>query len=225
MKRSSLAARVALAARDEDDMPFRLRAKAIAVVVLCSTGGLAAQGDLEKLKDPSQLNERAPDLFRARFDTSQGTFVIAVEREWAPLAADRFYNLVKNGFYNDTRFFRVLDGFMAQFGLACRSGRSISMEIGEPEGRTSHEEQHARVRQLHSRVEPEFALHDDLHQLQGQQLSGRRRVRSIRAGGERHGRRRPAVQRIWPPEHSRTSGAFCERAMPICLPNTRSSIS
>jgi peptidyl-prolyl cis-trans isomerase A (cyclophilin A) len=44
-------------------------------------------------------------------------FVIAVEREWAPLAADRFYNLVKNGFYNDSRFFRVLSGFMAQWGL------------------------------------------------------------------------------------------------------------
>src|SRR4030095_4159010 len=50
--------------------------------------------------------------------SSQGTFVIAVEREWAPLAADRFYNLVKNGFYKETRFFRVLDGVMAQIGVA-----------------------------------------------------------------------------------------------------------
>jgi peptidyl-prolyl cis-trans isomerase A (cyclophilin A) len=78
---------------------------------------LSGQDNVEKLKDPAQLNERAPDQFRARFDTSQGAFVIAVEREWAPLAADRFYNLVKNGFYTDSRFFRVLDGFMAQFGL------------------------------------------------------------------------------------------------------------
>jgi peptidyl-prolyl cis-trans isomerase A (cyclophilin A) len=86
-------------------------------VVVVATTLLSAQVNVEKLKDPAQLNERAPDQYRARFDTSQGVFVIAVEREWAPLAADRFYNLVKNGFYNDSRFFRVLSGFMAQWGL------------------------------------------------------------------------------------------------------------
>jgi peptidyl-prolyl cis-trans isomerase A (cyclophilin A) len=69
------------------------------------------------LKDPSSLNDEAPANYRARFDTSKGPFVIEVTREWAPHAADRFYNLVKNGFYDGTRFFRVLDGFMAQFGL------------------------------------------------------------------------------------------------------------
>jgi peptidyl-prolyl cis-trans isomerase A (cyclophilin A) len=86
-------------------------------VVVVATTLLSAQVNVEKLKDPAQLNERAPDQYRARFDTSQGVFVIAVEPEWAPLAADRFYNLVKNGFYNDSRFFRVLSGFMAQWGL------------------------------------------------------------------------------------------------------------
>jgi peptidyl-prolyl cis-trans isomerase A (cyclophilin A) len=62
-------------------------------------------------------DERAPETFRARFETSQGAFVIEAHREWAPLAADRFYTLVKSGFYDGTRFFRVLDGFMAQFGI------------------------------------------------------------------------------------------------------------
>jgi peptidyl-prolyl cis-trans isomerase A (cyclophilin A) len=101
------------------EIPICRRAGVTAIAVLCSIGILlaAGQGNIEKLKDPAQLNEQAPDSFRARFDTSQGAFVIAVEREWAPLAADRFYNLVHNGFYDETRFFRVLDGFMAQFGL------------------------------------------------------------------------------------------------------------
>jgi peptidyl-prolyl cis-trans isomerase A (cyclophilin A) len=89
----------------------------ITIAVLSTVALLTAQDSIERLKNPDQLTERAPDLFRARFDTSQGSFVIAVEREWAPLGADRFYNLVKNGFYNESRFFRVLDGFMAQFGM------------------------------------------------------------------------------------------------------------
>src|ERR1700687_1325333 len=70
-----------------------------------------------KLRTPSQLTEKAPDTFKASFDTSKGIVVIEVHRDWAPLGADRFYNLVKNGFYDGCRFFRVLDGFMAQVGM------------------------------------------------------------------------------------------------------------
>jgi len=98
-------------------MRHQSRVAITVVVLVVASTLLAGQINPEKLKDPAQLNERAPDQFRARFDTSQGVIVIAVEREWAPLAADRFYNLVKNGFYDDSRFFRVLSGFMAQFGL------------------------------------------------------------------------------------------------------------
>ncbi len=67
--------------------------------------------------DPSALNEQAPDTYRAQFETSKGNFTIEVTREWAPLGADRFYNLVKNGFYEGARFFRVLPGFVVQFGI------------------------------------------------------------------------------------------------------------
>jgi len=63
------------------------------------------------------MRERAPDTFRARFETSAGDFVIEVHRDWAPFGADRFYNLVKSGYYDDGRFFRVIAGFMAQFGI------------------------------------------------------------------------------------------------------------
>jgi peptidyl-prolyl cis-trans isomerase A (cyclophilin A) len=89
----------------------------VAAVLLGSLERTAAQADRSKLLDPSQLTEQAPGVYKARFDTTQGRFAIEVHREWAPLAADRFYNLVRSGFYDDTRFFRVLDGFMVQFGL------------------------------------------------------------------------------------------------------------
>jgi peptidyl-prolyl cis-trans isomerase A (cyclophilin A) len=73
--------------------------------------------DLAKLKNPSALTEKAPETYKVKLDTSKGPVVITVHRAWAPMGADRFYNLVKNGFYDDTRFFRVLDDFMAQIGI------------------------------------------------------------------------------------------------------------
>ena len=66
---------------------------------------------------PARLTETAPDTFRVRFTTSKGDFVVLVHRAWAPIGADRFYNLVKNGFYDDQRIYRVVKGFTVQFGL------------------------------------------------------------------------------------------------------------
>ena len=60
----------------------------------------------------------APAVSRVRLDTTRGPLVIEVIRAWAPLGADRFYNLVKNGFYDDARFFRAISGFMVQFGIS-----------------------------------------------------------------------------------------------------------
>lgn len=67
--------------------------------------------------DSPEMNRPAPDSFRVRFETSEGEFVVRVRREWAPHGADRFYNLVRHGFYDGVRFFRVLEGFVAQFGI------------------------------------------------------------------------------------------------------------
>lgn len=78
---------------------------------------VAAQSKLEKLMNPAEMNETAPEKFQAKFDTSKGEFTIEVTRAWAPLGADRFYNLVKNGYYDNCRFFRVIKGFMVQFGI------------------------------------------------------------------------------------------------------------
>ena len=70
------------------------------------------------LLNPSSLNDRAPETFKAKFTTTKGDFVVEVTRAWAPLGADRFYNLVKYHFFDGAAFFRVLPGFVAQFGLS-----------------------------------------------------------------------------------------------------------
>jgi peptidyl-prolyl cis-trans isomerase A (cyclophilin A) len=67
--------------------------------------------------DAPEMKTKAPERFKVRFITSQGAFTISVERAWAPLGADRFYNLVRGRFFEEARFFRVLSGFMVQFGI------------------------------------------------------------------------------------------------------------
>ncbi len=93
--------------------PSAVTLAAVLTLGLCATP-LIAQGNLG---NPAALTEQAPATYKARFDTSKGVFVIDVRREWAPVGADRFYNLVKNGFYDENRFFRVISGFMVQFGV------------------------------------------------------------------------------------------------------------
>jgi peptidyl-prolyl cis-trans isomerase A (cyclophilin A) len=86
------------------------------VTLVCAAQQPAAPSK-EKLMNPAQLNEKAPDVFQVKFDTTKGSFVIEVTRAWSPNGADRFYNLVKNGYYDNCRFFRVVSGFMVQFGI------------------------------------------------------------------------------------------------------------
>jgi peptidyl-prolyl cis-trans isomerase A (cyclophilin A) len=69
------------------------------------------------LVDPSRATERAPDQFRVAFETTKGRFVVEVTRAWAPNGADRFFNLVRVGYYDDVAFFRVIENFMVQFGI------------------------------------------------------------------------------------------------------------
>jgi peptidyl-prolyl cis-trans isomerase A (cyclophilin A) len=88
------------------------------LILAINTPGASQDRGRGALLNPAEANETAPDEFRAQFDTTKGTFVIEVHRDWAPLGADRFYNLVRRGYYDDVRFFRVLDGFMAQFGIS-----------------------------------------------------------------------------------------------------------
>jgi peptidyl-prolyl cis-trans isomerase A (cyclophilin A) len=99
---------LACACKKSSDKPAEVVAQPSAAPVA------AAQLSLDK---PKTLGLRAPDVYKAKFETTKGDFVIEVHRDWAPNGADRFYNLVKAGYYNDTRFFRVVRGFMAQIGI------------------------------------------------------------------------------------------------------------
>jgi peptidyl-prolyl cis-trans isomerase A (cyclophilin A) len=92
----------------------RLKLAALLLPVLLATPAFGQGGNLS---NPAALNERAPATYKASFDTSKGVFVVEVRRDWAPNGADRFYNLVKNGFYDNARFFRVVERFMVQFGI------------------------------------------------------------------------------------------------------------
>ena len=92
------------------------------VLLAAACGGDAADEPTDpRLQNPllraREFSERAPATYRARFETTAGQFVIEVHREWAPLGADRFYNLVKRGWYDGVRFHRVVEGFMAQWGI------------------------------------------------------------------------------------------------------------
>jgi peptidyl-prolyl cis-trans isomerase A (cyclophilin A) len=72
------------------------------------------------LLKPATLNLKAPAVFTVKFTTSKGDFVVEVTRAWSPLGADRFYNLAKYHFFDGAAFFRVLPGFVAQFGISPR---------------------------------------------------------------------------------------------------------
>lgn len=67
--------------------------------------------------DPAKLTAKAPESFKVKFETTKGNFTIEVTRSLAPNGADRFYNLVRSGYFKDLAFFRVISGFMCQFGI------------------------------------------------------------------------------------------------------------
>jgi len=96
----------------------------LALLLVAGCVGGEEGSDEEAAADPwldpssAEMSRRAPDRYRVRFVTTAGEFVVEVRRDLAPRGADRFYNLVRGGFYDGSRFFRVVEGFVAQFGLA-----------------------------------------------------------------------------------------------------------
>ncbi len=102
--------------------PCRTRGALVMGLLVLLTGPVAVAADQPAAPSPALLSpdaatETAPDTYRVKLDTTAGEVVIEVHRDWAPNGADRFYNLVKVGYYDDTAFFRVISGFMAQVGM------------------------------------------------------------------------------------------------------------
>jgi peptidyl-prolyl cis-trans isomerase A (cyclophilin A) len=93
----------------------RIAIQTIAAALFVAAAACAQ--DATGLRNPAALTEQAPATFTVAVDTSKGRFVVNVHRDWAPIGADRFYNLVKSGFFDDVRFFRVIGGQLAQFGM------------------------------------------------------------------------------------------------------------
>ena len=91
--------------------------KSIVCVFTClaAFAGLMLSGNAAD--EPAVKEGQAPDVYKVKFETSGGDFVIEVNRDWAPVGADRFHELVSKGFFDECRFFRVVPGFMVQFGI------------------------------------------------------------------------------------------------------------
>jgi len=87
----------------------------------------AATYDRALLK-PALLKDQAPETYQVKFDTTRGEFTITVTRAWAPLGADRFYNLVKHHYFDNARFFRVVPNFVVQFGLSANPAVNAAWE-------------------------------------------------------------------------------------------------
>jgi peptidyl-prolyl cis-trans isomerase A (cyclophilin A) len=85
-----------------------------------TTKSTAGPGSSASLLNPASLKLQAPPVYDAKFTTTKGDFVVEVTREWSPHGADRFYNLVKYHFFDGAAFFRVLQGFVVQFGISAR---------------------------------------------------------------------------------------------------------
>jgi peptidyl-prolyl cis-trans isomerase A (cyclophilin A) len=96
---------------------FRTLSVLGAILALSVSVAVAQPAAKASLNNPAAFKEQAPAVFKASFDTSAGTFVVEVRRDWSPNGADRFYNLVKSGYFDGVKFFRVIPGFMVQFGM------------------------------------------------------------------------------------------------------------
>ncbi|MEZ4455215.1 MAG: peptidylprolyl isomerase [Gemmatimonadales bacterium] len=95
-----------------------LAGRLAAVAILTAWSAACRHHDPLLTPRPGDLEAVAPDSFDVRFESSRGPFVIRARRDWSPLGVDRFYYLARHGFFDEERFFRVVGGFVAQWGLS-----------------------------------------------------------------------------------------------------------
>ena len=147
--------------------------------------GNAQDLEVTALMDPTgdQATQTAPDEFKVRFETSAGTFIIDVTRDWSPRGADRFYSLIRIGFYDDQRFFRVIPNFVVQWGMSGNRG-ICRLADGEDKGRSGKGKQRTRDDNFRKTRRSQLAYDPVVHQSWRQFRQPRRAgLRPLRSRG------------------------------------------
>jgi peptidyl-prolyl cis-trans isomerase A (cyclophilin A) len=111
---------------------------ALPLVVSCNGRSSQTPGAGTSASASGAGAQQAPDSFRVTFETSRGPFIVQIDRGWAPKGADRFHALVTEGFFDDSRFFRVVPGFVVQFGLNADPARNKSWDKRLPDDSVTH---------------------------------------------------------------------------------------
>ena len=154
----------------------------------CVRAGTGVDVSKAKLRTPAALTEQAPPTYKAKFETSKGNFVVEVHRDWAPKGADRFYNLVKNGFFDDGRFFRVVPDFMVQFGI--NGDPAIQKNWANANIQDDPGKQTNKKGYITFATRGPNADQPGLYQFEGQRVPRQAGVLAVRRSGDGHGHRR-----------------------------------
>ena len=186
--------------------------KAPLLLTLFGLTGLAAAQTPDRTlllnPDHPELNRRAPDVCRILLDTSKGPIVLEMTRAWSPHGVDRFYNLVRHGYYDEARFFRIRAGMWAQFGInadpkvatiwrtrtipddprvVSNTSGTVAYAFKDPNGRTT---------QVFINLKDNAATHDTepfvpfARVIEGMEAADALYSRVRRKGGRRHSRRK-----------------------------------
>ena len=135
-------------------------------------------GTAEAVPAANTSESESGETFQVRFETTKGNFVVEVHPDWAPVGAARFRELVAVGFYDECRFFRVIPGFMVQWGM--NGDPQVHTPWSENTIQDDHQVEHTRFHDICQNRTAEFAIDATVHQFRQQLPTGRRRLRAVR---------------------------------------------